>query len=316
MILLCGIPTEPPLAMVAEQLERLSAPVVWFNQRRFADMSMAYDVSGGRVTGTLEVAGSRYWLESIEGVYLRTMDDGLLPELLEEPPDSPARRRCRGLHDALLHWCDVAEARVLNRPGPQGSNFSKPYQAQLIARHGFSVPETLITNDPALALDFIRAHRQVIYKSISGLRSIVEVVGEKDLRRMDLIRWCPVQFQAVVEGTDVRVHVVGDEVFATEIRSDATDYRYAELRGGRSELRAMDLDTDLTGRCIRLAEALGLLFVGIDLRVKPSGEPVCFEVNPSPAFSYYELAAGQPIARAVASHLAGVSSGLRGSDTR
>ena len=53
-----------------------------------------------------------------------------------------------------------------------------------------------------------------------------------------------------------------------------------------------------------LAASLGLEFSGIDLRITPDGEAVCFEVNPSPAFSYYEQAAGVPIAAALARRLA------------
>ena len=37
MILLCGIPSESPLAMLREQLLKLGVPTVVFNQRRFAD---------------------------------------------------------------------------------------------------------------------------------------------------------------------------------------------------------------------------------------------------------------------------------------
>ena len=53
-----------------------------------------------------------------------------------------------------------------------------------------------------------------------------------------------------------------------------------------------------------LARGLGLPFAGIDLKVAPDGRVVCFEVNPSPGFSYYEANTGQPIAAAVAEYLA------------
>jgi glutathione synthase/RimK-type ligase-like ATP-grasp enzyme len=53
-----------------------------------------------------------------------------------------------------------------------------------------------------------------------------------------------------------------------------------------------------------LAERLDLSFVGIDLKITPDGEVYCFEVNPCPAFSYFELNTDQPIARAVARYLA------------
>jgi len=69
-------------------------------------------------------------------------------------------------------------------------------------------------------------------------------------------------------------------------------------------IEACVLDDDLADRCRRLAQQLGLELARIDLRLTPSGEPVCFEVNPSPAFSYYEQLTGAPIAAALAARLA------------
>ena len=43
---------------------------------------------------------------------------------------------------------------------------------------------------------------------------------------------------------------------------------------------------------------------GIDLRLTDDGRWFCFEVNPSPGFTYYEQATGQPIARSIARLLA------------
>jgi len=185
-----------------------------------------------------------------------------------------------------------------------GSNFSKPFQAQLIRRFGFEVPETLITNDPELVRAFRARHQKIIYKSISGVRSIVQTFNDEDMARLDNIRWCPTQFQAFVEGTNVRVHTVGQKVFATAISTNATDYRYAQRQiGDHAELREVELSDELAEMCVKLSEGLGLAFAGIDLKITPDKRVYCFEVNPSPAFSYYQANTGQPIARAVAEYL-------------
>jgi len=42
------------------------------------------------------------------------------------------------------------------------------------------------------------------------------------------VSWCPTQFQRYIAGREHRVHVVGDEVFACEVHSDADDYRYPD----------------------------------------------------------------------------------------
>lgn len=303
MILLCGIPSERPLALVAEALESIGAPFVLFNQRRFAEMQMTMRLDGPSPRGVLAVDGVPHPLESIRGVYARLMEDTALPECRGDS-SAPARlQRCREIHGVLHQWLDVTEARVVNRTAAMASNASKPYQAQLIRAHGFSIPETLVTNDPDAVEEFRSRHGSVVYKSVSGVRSIVRMLGDDDLRRIDAIRWCPTQFQQFVEGTNVRVHVVGREVFATSAVTTGVDYRYAEREGGETTLEETTLTDAVRERCIALAASLGLEFAGIDLKFTPAGEVFCFEVNPSPGFSYFESCTRQPIALAVARHL-------------
>jgi len=307
-VLLCGIPSETPLRMVAEELDALAVPYVTFNQRRFASTEIEWEIADGRVDGSLSLDGETFRLSDFSGIYTRLMDDGSLPELSAQPAHSAQRIHARSVHDALMRWTEVAPTTVVNRAGPMSSNFSKPYQAQLIREQGFSVPETLVTNEPSLVEDFLREKGRVIYKSISGVRSIVQTFQDADLERLGHIRWCPTQFQAFVEGTNVRVHTIAGRVFATAINSLATDYRYARHQVDEpAELVETRLSAELADRCLQLANALGLEFAGIDLKITPDGEAFCFEVNPSPAFSFYELNTGQPIARAVARHLAGMT---------
>jgi glutathione synthase/RimK-type ligase-like ATP-grasp enzyme len=305
MILLGGIPSESPLVLLAEALDALCVPYRLFNQRKCADCSISLDVGADGVSGALQLHGESFDLCGVDAIYFRLMDDRLLPELEDEPNASPARRHSRALHDTLYRWLEVTDARVVNRSDPQGSNSSKPYQAQLIASYGLRVPETLITNDPAEVLAFRQTHGSIIYKSMSSVRSIVKKLDDKDIARLESVRSCPVQFQALVPGNDVRVHVVARDVHATEIVSDVTDYRYARQQGGSATLRAINLPEDIARRCIALTAGLDLVFAGIDLRIGPDGEATCFEVNPSPAFSFYQANTDQPIATSLARYLAG-----------
>jgi glutathione synthase/RimK-type ligase-like ATP-grasp enzyme len=144
-----------------------------------------------------------------------------------------------------------------------------------------------------------------VFTSRRGIRSIVAEVSAAELERLGALHACPVQFQAYVPGFDVRVHTVGDDVFATRIDSTGTDYRYASHNGNGdgTRLEPYDIDDDLARRCRELAGALGLAFAGIDVRITPDGNVVCFEVNPSPAYSYYEAHTDQPISLAVARYL-------------
>jgi glutathione synthase/RimK-type ligase-like ATP-grasp enzyme len=313
LILLAGLPDEGPLARVAAALDRIGAPFVTLDQRDHAAVGLRVVPAGpgGEPEGELRVPGARVPLASVRGIYNRMHGAASFPDLASLPPDDPRRRRLERLTATLTGFADVAPGVVFNRSAAMATNASKGLQAQLIRAAGFEVPETLITNDPEQARDFVErawsAGRQVVFKSASSVRSIVRAVRREDFGRLGALRFCPVQFQLRVEGVDHRVHVVGDRAFATRIETTGADYRYAAREaGGRTALAAAQLPAPVTERCVRAAAALGLGFAGVDLRRTPAGDWVCFEINPSPAFSYFEDATGQPIAEAVARRLAGV----------
>jgi hypothetical protein len=314
MIVVAGIADEGPVALVIDALEAMGADVRVFDQRRVGSAGLTVTVAdaaaGGAIDGELVLDGERISLTDVSGLYLRPMDDQLLPGLEGLPPDSPARRHARLFHELLFHCADMMAGRVLNRPGDTASNQSKPFQAQVIRASGFDIPETLITNDPSCARAFIEGvwneGGRVIYKSVSGVRSIVQEIGERDLARLDRIGWCPTQFQRLVTGTDVRVHVVGQTVLATRIVSAATDYRYAARQTGEEPVyERIELDAHLNALCVGLSQRLRLPLAGIDLRRTEDGRHVCFEVNPSPAFSFYERHSGVPVSAAIARYLTG-----------
>lgn len=290
--------------MVARELDTLGIPYLLFNQREFAAAACEIEIAPEGITGVLSLHGRAFALDEITGVYTRLVEHQILPELSEVPPDDPVYIHCQWLHEALLRWYEITPGRVVNRTGPMGSNSSKPYQAQLI-RQFFAIPETLITNNPDEVLAFREQHKRIVYKSISGIRSIVREFTDADLSRLSDLRWCPVQFQQLVSGVDIRVHTVGAQVFATAVASDGIDYRYAHHdQHSEASLAAVTISDETALACVELTRSLGLEFAGIDLKLSDEGEMYCFEVNPSPAYSYYEAAAGQPIAHALARYLA------------
>ena len=71
------------------------------------------------------------------------------------------------------------------------------------------------------------------------------------------------------------------------------------------EMRAVELPPDIRARCVHLSIQLQLPFCGIDLKRTEQGAYYCFEVNPSPAYSYYQQYTEQPIADALVEYLAG-----------
>lgn len=278
------------------------APTLVVDQRRAQGTTLSIDVAD-RLSGTLRVGERSVELEEISGFYVRPQDPPTLGAKTDRQADA-ATGFGAALDDMLLVVAELAPGVVLNRPEAMAANSSKPYQYAHIRSVGFTVPNTLITTSPDAAREFVAQHGCAIYKSISGVRSIVSEVREADSDRLSDVRWCPTQLQERIVGTDVRVHVVGDELFACEVRSEAVDYRYAHLTGHNIALSPYQLPDDCAERCIALARVAQLPLAGIDLRRAAEGEWYCFEINPSPAFTFYQHATGAPIDAAIARLLA------------
>src|SRR5262249_7984603 len=162
-----------------------------------------------------------FGLEEFSGVYLRAGSGSQTRDTADAADSNP---QGLSLLSLLLLWCELAPVRVVTKPRAAASNFSKPYQAQLIRTQGFAVPETLVTNDPSLVLDFYRYYGRVVYKSISSRRSVVRELDTDDLNRLNRILWCPTQFQQFIAGLNIRVHTINGKCFATAIPTDAVDY--------------------------------------------------------------------------------------------
>lgn len=189
------------------------------------------------------------------------------------------------------------DAMVINRTKSQFFNSSKLFQSFIIKNYGFRIPDSIVSNNPNEVRAFIDVHKEIIYKSASSERSKVQKIMPSDIEKLDLLRSCPHLFQQHIDGCDIRVHALATgEVFACEIKSETSDYRYDSKRN----INIINLPDKIKKACIKMTLDMGLYLSGIDLRRTKDGNYYCFEVNPSPAFTWYEMQTGLPITEAVA----------------
>jgi glutathione synthase/RimK-type ligase-like ATP-grasp enzyme len=287
-VMLWGLSGDAPFDAVRRELERARAPLVVLDQR--------------------EAAADSSDLAHVQSCFVRPYD---FADLIDETdPATRAVAYARQLELGVR--LDDFDGLVVNRPSASASNASKPFQAELIRRAGFDVPATLVTTSPDDVRSFVAAHETVIYKSVSGMRSAVARLAPADDARIDDVVNAPTQFQEYIPGTDWRVHVMNDDLFACEIRCDADDYRLAPLENLPIALRAARLPDEVADRCVALARALNLVVAGIDLRQRDDGRWYCFEANPAPVFTYYEAETGQPLTAAVVALLLRGAAGSTG----
>jgi glutathione synthase/RimK-type ligase-like ATP-grasp enzyme len=307
LILLWGISGDDPLAAVYDSLLKLGASVVFLDQLQTRGSQIDLSVEK-EISGSLRIGSKLVELSSIGSAYIRPYDSlrikaAEVEEKREEKRgknDDSSACDLLNFDDAVLCWAELTLALVVNRPSAMASNNSKPYQSNLIRSQGIDIPETLISTDEQAVLEFWKKHRKIIYKSLSGFRSIVSQLKPEDKERLKNVSTCPTQFQEYLEGVNYRVHVVGEEIFTSRIISRADDYRYAWMQGYDVHVSSCALPDDVSERCIRLAQSLHLSVAGIDLLCTREGRWYCFEVNPSPGFTFYQEATGQAISDSIA----------------
>jgi len=209
------------------------------------------------------------------------------------------------LQAALNRMLLFAGCSVINHPASAYSNYSKAYQVELLARSGFDVPRTLLTNVPDEARSFCEElDGNVIFKGASNMMTLAQVMTPDHLPRLEMLPYCPTIFQEYVAGVDYRVHVVGDDAFVTRIITRDEDYRRSSLIS-REDIasEAADLPQEVIAKCVEFTKDLGLIASGIDFKETPAGRLVALECNPYPQFTFYEGLTGQPITRAVIDYL-------------
>lgn len=212
-------------------------------------------------------------------------------------------------HEAITGFWRGLDCFWMNRPAADEVAQRKIRQLQLARQVGLPVPETLITNDPEKARQFVVEHDEggvvrKAFRNIAEAPRSTELVSTEDLARIDDVRYAPVTFQAFVPATlDLRVIVVEDDVFATAIRSQpefSTDYR---MGLGSAELSAYDLPDSVSSALLELHQRLGLAYGASDFRVTPEGQHVFLEVNPGGEYLFATERTGQPVPQAIAASL-------------
>lgn len=189
------------------------------------------------------------------------------------------------------------------------SGENKPLQMEAAADIGFIMPDTLITGDATQARSFIEKHGTCVVKSqavefpYGKTMMTVVVSADKDISYSGLSVDPMIFQQLITPAYELRITVVGDDVFATKIKSadqgPFRDWRYGHIDDSFAA-EAATIDADLREKCVRLTQKLGLRYGAIDLIVDKEGIVWFLEINPNGQWAFIEEATGQPIGKAMA----------------
>jgi hypothetical protein len=189
----------------------------------------------------------------------------------------------------------------------------KGLQLKVAAQLGFELPPTLITNQPEELLAFYQAHCGNIISKLSSsslykftgktFNRYTQPVSKRDVAHADGVRLCPMIFQAYVpKRVELRITVVGEQVFAAEIHSQHSNHtRHDWRRYDRYQTPYFShaLPAPVARLCVQLVRRLGLCYGAIDMVLTPDGRYVFLEINPNGQFLWIEQMTGLPISGAI-----------------
>jgi len=292
-ILILGAPEDAHAAHIQQKVQARGQQAIFLDTRQFPAQLKINLTTGPGLNGIGKLVtedGQDIPLESVEAVYWRSHMGFALPEVEDDFLREMAYREIDSTLGSLFR---MLPCRWVNSPAAVAMHVFKTYQLSLLHRAGIRVPKTLVTNDPDAVREFYETlNRQVIYKPVRG-GAHTQMLKPADLQseRLAELSKSPVQFQELIEGVDIRAYLMGQEIFAAEIRSTTLDFR--EDPG--APIVPISLPEPVQNECRKLGQLLELVYSGIDIRRTPQGEYVFLEGNPCPMFLYFEEQTGYPI---------------------
>ncbi len=191
-------------------------------------------------------------------------------------------------------------------------------QLAIAAKLGIAIPRTVVANSPDEALEMYErtGGRMIAKPLIRGAMpgrnhedrlAYTRVLRRRDLKDLHTMRWSPLILQEYVpKRVELRVTVVGDEIFPAEIESQASsrsrdDWRRYDL--AKTPYRRHTLPADVAERLLAVVRAFGLCYGAIDLVLTPDGRYVFLELNGNGQWLWIEDLTQMPIADAITSLL-------------
>lgn len=322
MILFLTDPQDTHAVHLATVLEKRNAKIFWFDYAQFpydATISLV-PAPDGMMHARLRIGEQDIDLHDLTAIWLRRpskvrLRADLHPDACPDFLHMEAYRFVREMLQSLP--CRWVPGTI---PALSAANF-KGEQLRLAAELGLEIPPTLMTNSPQDFLDFYCEHEgNIISKNYyyavtkDATAEMVwamptQVVTPRSPGYAASVRHCPIIFQAYVpKRLELRVTVVGKQVFACEIQSQVSnrtkhDWRNYDITHTPHLIHA--LPAGVRERCVRLVERFGLLYGAIDLVLTPDGHYVFLEINPNGQYLWIEELTGLPISEALCDLLLG-----------
>jgi glutathione synthase/RimK-type ligase-like ATP-grasp enzyme len=289
-ILILGDATDAHAAHLKQALEQAGVWVNYLNIRQFpSQLQLSWQPQ--QQQGNLYLPGGiQLAFDQIKSIFWRSLYPVQIPALDDAYQHRIAINDSMSALQTLFKACP---ARWVNSWQAYQFHKEKPLQLSTASQLGVTIPGTLITNNPQEVIAFCESYKKTIFKPVYGGAHTQPITAAhlEPQRLKEVLSIAPVTLQEFISGTNIRTYVIEDKVYGAEIRTTAIDFR----EDTQAELIPITIPEAIQAQCLAIARAFDLEWTAIDWRLKPNGEYVFLEANPSPMFMYFEQKTGFPI---------------------
>jgi len=310
LILLVSHAGDDHLAPVRAELDRIGGEAVVVDTSTIpATTAICADYSTDGDRWCLRLADGT-WLDLSmcrSGWWRRALPSSPDPRILDQ---GQAAWAANETYEAMAGFWDALPITWVSPPRSIEMSMMKTWQLPAARCAGLEVPRTLITSDPGQARAFIDriGLGSVICKAFSATQDNwreTRIIGQAEYELLDRVAVAPVIFQELVPAeVDLRITVVGEQLFATAIHSQELpyplDFRLFLDSGPGVRMEPTQLPKEVEEGLLRLLKSAGLRHGAVDMRRTPVGRHLFLEVNPSGQWRFVEDVTGQPITAAMA----------------
>jgi glutathione synthase/RimK-type ligase-like ATP-grasp enzyme len=301
------------LQRVLDELHKRRLAVVCFDSADFPlslHLAARFDAGQPSWRGDFLHQGQRYLLQDFRSIWYRrpsrtyTFVPGL-SDVGYEYAKAEAQRGFEGVLRSLpCLW--------VSDPDAIRAAEWKPRQLFCAQQVGLRVPKTIITNNEQAALQFFEeCQGEVVYKPLSQgfprpkvgevwrgavyTTKLTRSALQEHLSSVSVTATCFQEY--IVKAFELRVNIIGTQVFAAEIHSQHSEHARIDFRLGYGDLRYAihTLPASIEAACKELVRRFRLRFAAIDLLVTPDGQYIFVDLNSNGQWGWIENHTGLPL---------------------
>lgn len=310
---------------VTRFIQEAGAEAIRFNVDRYplhSKLTSIYRQQNRQII--LENESGTHELQDATGVwYRRSYNIGTgLDTVLDKEYLAPSLGETRRTLMGMLEGLDVFQ---MEKPSIYRRLDSKEEQMKIAAGCGLNIPRTCISNDPTVIRNFIQTLKApvitkmqssfAIYRNKEEHVVFTNEIQEQHLDDLASVQYCPMVFQEKLDKQlELRINIVGREMFAFSVNSAATERGSTDWRKDGVALLDSWLPYELPGelhdKLLHFMNVYGLNYGAIDVILAPDGRYYFLEINAAGEYFWLDKLCDHAISRQIANVLLGKAARL------